>query len=136
MLYVVRDGQVYRRVAAVEVSYEALSDEGKFMVDLWLKNSGKQPGTPEYEEYKKKAVQRALEVGETTDLTQRVNVASVRVAKTSQELLDTLAEAKLPAMEAGQNLKELAGHLRTIVNQVNSSVEWMARLAKQLSAEG
>ena len=76
---ILRGGQVYRRVADVEVSYEALDDDSKFMVDTWLKSSGKKPGTPEYEEYKKKAVQRALQVGEIQDLTQRVNVAKKQI---------------------------------------------------------
>ena len=75
MRYVVRDGAVYRRIAEVEVSYDALGKDGKFMVDMWLKSSGKKPGTPEYEEYKKKAIQRALQVGEVKDVGQRVNVA-------------------------------------------------------------
>lgn len=74
---VVRGGQVYRRVADVEVSYEALSDEGKAIVGMWLRKSGKKPGTPEYEEDKKKAIQRVLQFSEIKDLGQRVNIANM-----------------------------------------------------------
>jgi hypothetical protein len=141
MTYVVRDGAVYRKVASpIEVSYEALSDEGKFMVDLWLRNSGKQPGTPEYEEYKKKAIQRALETGEVQDLTQRVNVADAY----EDTPLDLLAEAKQRTMEAHLIAQELVGNvpqelvekIASIKNMTKESAEWMTRLAKMLGYKG
>ncbi len=59
-------------VADVEVSYDALNDESKFMVDLWLSKSSKKPGTPEYEEMKKKFIKKALELGEMTNPDKRL----------------------------------------------------------------
>jgi hypothetical protein len=74
MTYVLRGGAVYRRVADVEVSYDALPDDAKFLVDMWLKQTSKKPGTPEYEQFRKKMIMRALEMGEVaTGLDKRFN---------------------------------------------------------------
>ena len=56
-------GSVYV-LADVEVSYDALDDDMKFMVDLWLSKSSKKEGTPEYDEFKKMLVKRVLDLGE------------------------------------------------------------------------
>ncbi len=53
-------------LADVEVSYDALDKDMKFMVDLWLSKSSKVEGTPEYEEFKKQLIKRVLSLGEMT----------------------------------------------------------------------
>jgi len=66
-------GHLYR--AAVEVDYEALGPDAQYLVDLWLSKSGKKPGTPEYEQFKQRMIERALQFGERTDVNQRVNAS-------------------------------------------------------------
>lgn len=78
MSMTIHQGNVYRRKAGVEVSYDALDPESQSMVDLWLSNSGKTPGTPEYEKFKKKMIQRILDMMKPSDLTKRVNYASTK----------------------------------------------------------
>jgi hypothetical protein len=51
-------------LAEVEVAYDALNDEARFLVDLWLSKSSTKPGTPEYEEAKKQFIKKALQFGE------------------------------------------------------------------------
>ncbi len=58
-------GAVYV-LADVEVSYDALDNDSKALVDMWLSNSSKQPGTPEYDELRKKFIKKVLDLGDMT----------------------------------------------------------------------
>lgn len=139
-------GAVYRRKAAVEVSYEAINDDAKFLVDMWLSKSGKKKGTPEYEEFKKKMIQRALQFGEkTTEMDKRVNIATTKKAEGYEDTpLDVLAEANLKASEAHHLAKELLeeipqelkGKVSSIKNLTEDSVKWMVKLAPMLGWKG
>lgn len=51
-------------LADVEVSYDALDNNSKALVDLWLSKSSKEKGTPEYEALKKQLIKKVLSFGE------------------------------------------------------------------------
>ena len=60
---------------AVEVAVDALDKETQQLITRWLDKSGKQPGTPEYEQHKKKLVDMVLKLDEKSP-NERVNISA------------------------------------------------------------
>jgi len=58
--------------AVVEVSVDALDPDSQQLVQMWLDKSGKEPGSPEYEQYQRKLITKILMLSEQP-VDQRVN---------------------------------------------------------------